>query len=81
MATQASGGTSAYEELLINGEKLVSTEGAGCTRICSYHPGVVGRYFSVTLGKDLYGQSEDGSCLGMLQGSVEHLIHVREGTF
>ena len=54
---------------------------AGCTRICSYHPGVVGRYFSVTLGKDLYGQSEDGSCLGMLQGSVEHLIHVGEGTF
>ena len=39
------------------------------------------RYFSVTLGKDLYGQSEDGSCLGMLQGSAEHLIHVREGTF
>ena len=28
---------------------------------------MVGRYFSVTLGKDLYGQSEDESCLGMLQ--------------
>ena len=32
--------------------------------------GMVGRYFSVTLGKDLYGQSEDESCLGMLQGCV-----------
>ena len=69
----------AYEEFWINGEKQVSTEGAGITRTCSYHPGVVGRYFSVTLGKDLYGQSEDGSCLGMLQGSVEHLIHVGGG--
>ena len=63
----------------INGEKLVSTEGAGSTRICSYHPGVVGRYFSVAVGKDLYGQSEGGSCLGMLQGCVEHLIHVGGG--
>ena len=52
-----------HEEFLINGEKLVYTEGA---RICSYHPGVVGRYFSVTLGKDLCGQSEGKSCLGML---------------
>ena len=33
-----------------------------------------GRYFSVTLGKDLYGQSEGESCLGMLQGWVEHEI-------
>ena len=41
---------------------------------CSYHPGVVGRYFSVTLGKDLYGQSEGESCLGMLQGCVEHEV-------
>ena len=40
---------------------------------------MVGRYFSVTLGKDWYGQSEGGSCLGMLQGSVEHLIHVGGG--
>ena len=42
--------------------------------LCSYHPGVVGRYFSVTLGKDWYGQSEGGSCLGMLQGCVEHEV-------
>ena len=35
---------------------------------------MVGRYFSVTLGKDLYGQSEGGSCLGMLQGCVEHEV-------
>ena len=63
----------------INGEKLVSTEGAGITWYCSYHPGVVGRYFSVTLGKDMYGQSEDESCLGMLQGGVEHPIHVGGG--
>ena len=35
---------------------------------------MVDRYFSVTLGTDLYGQSEDESCLGMLQGCacVEH---------
>ena len=46
--------------------------GAGATRT---------RLLPCTLGKDLYGQSEDGSCLGMLQGSVEHLIHVGEGTF
>ena len=38
-------------------------------------------FSSVVVGKDLYGQSEDGSCLGMLQGSAEHLIHAREGTF
>ena len=38
-----------------------------------------GRYFSVTLAKDLYGQSEGESCLGMLQGSVEHPIHVGGG--
>ena len=44
------------------------------TRICSYHPGVVGRYFSVTLGKDCYGQSEGGGRLGMLQGCVEHEV-------
>ena len=37
--------------------------------------------FPVGVGKDLYGQSEGESCLGMLQGSVEHLIHVGEGTF
>ena len=24
------------------------------------------------LGKDLYGQSEDAGCLGILQGCVEH---------
>ena len=35
---------------------------------------MVGRYFSVTVGKDLYGQSEGGSCLGMLQGCVEHEV-------
>ena len=35
---------------------------------------MVGRYFSVTLGKDEYGQSEGGSCLGMLQGCVEHEV-------
>ena len=35
---------------------------------------MVGRYFSVTLGKDLYGQSEGESCLGMLQGGVEHEV-------
>ena len=35
---------------------------------------MVGRYFSVALGKDLYGQSEGGSCLGMLQGCVEHEV-------
>ena len=56
---------------MVNREKLVSTNGV-C--ICSYHPGVVGRYFSVTLGKDLYGQSEGESCLGMLQGCVEHEV-------
>ena len=57
MATQASGEKQAHEEFLIHGEELVSTDGA---RICPYHLGVVGRYFSVTprLGKDLYGQSE-----------------------
>ena len=42
--------------------------------IGSYHPGMVGCYFSVTLGKDWYGQSEGGSCLGMLQGCVEHEV-------
>ena len=62
-----------------SGEKLVSTEGAGSTRTCSYHPGVVGRYFSVILGKDLYGQLGGESCLGMLQGGVEHLILVGGG--
>ena len=62
---------------LSTAEKKVDS--AISTRICSYHPGVVGRYFSVTLGKDLYGQSEDESCLGMLQGGVEHLIHVGGG--
>ena len=36
--------------------------------IGSYHLGMVGCYFSVTLGKDLYSQSEGESCLGMLQG-------------
>ena len=35
---------------------------------------MVGRYFSVTLGKDWYGQSEGGSCLGMLQGCVQHEV-------
>ena len=54
MATQASGEKQAYEEFLINGEKLAPTDGA---YICSYHPGVVDRYFSVAVGQDLYGQS------------------------
>ena len=57
--------------------KPVSTDGA---RICSYHPSVVGRYFSVTLGKDLYGQSEGGSCLGMLQGCMGHEVCGRDMT-
>ena len=57
MATQASGEKQAHEEFLINREKLVSTDGA---RICSYHLGVVGRYFSVTLGKDLYSHAVGG---------------------
>ena len=65
-----------YEEFLTNEEKLVSTEGA---RICSYHSGMVGRCFSVTLGEDLYDQSEGESCLDMLQGCVEHLIQVCGG--
>ena len=43
-----------------SGGKLTPTDGA---YTCSYHPGVVGRYFSATLGKDSYGQSEDRSCL------------------
>ena len=62
-----------YEESLINasGGKLVPTEGV---YIGSSHPGVVGRYFSVAVGKDLYSQSEDGSCPGMLQGCVEHEV-------
>ena len=53
----------------------MSTAGV-CTgpSICSYHPGVVGRYFSVTLSKDLYGQSEGESCSGMLEGCVEHEV-------
>ena len=78
MATQASGERQAYEEFLINREKLASTEGA---RICSYHPAMVGRYFSITLGirKDLYGQSEGESCSGMLPGCVEHLVQVCGG--
>ena len=71
MATQASGGNWAYEEFQVNGEKLASTD---CARICSYHPGVVGCHFSVTLGKDLYGQSEGESCLGILRGCVEHEV-------
>ena len=57
MAMQASGEKSAYKESLIIGEKLVSTEGA---HICTYHLGVVGRYFSITLGKDLYGLTVRG---------------------
>ena len=32
------------------------------------------RYLSVTVGKDLYGQSEGEGCLGMLQGCVEHEV-------
>ena len=40
---------------------------------------MVGRYFSVTLGKDLYSQSEGESCLGMLQGCVEHPVQVCGG--
>ena len=40
---------------------------------------MVGRYFSVTLGQDLYSQPEGGSCLGMLQGYVGHLVQVCGG--
>ena len=48
--------------------------------ISSHHPGVVGCYFkfSITVGKDVYGQSGDKSCLDMLQGCVEHEV-CREG--
>ena len=53
------------------GEKLVPTDGV---YICSYHPGMVGRYFSAALGKDLHGQSEEESCSGMLQGCVERVV-------
>ena len=58
MATQASDEKWAYEEFLIDEEELLPTDGV---YVCSYHLGVVGRYFSVTLGKDLYGQSIGGS--------------------
>ena len=62
-----------------NEEKPLPTDGA---YLCSYHLGVVGRYFSVMLGTDLYSQSEDESCLGMLQGyvCVEHEVCSRDTT-
>ena len=41
---------------------------------CTYHLGVVVRYFSAAVVKDMYGQSEDRTCLGMLQGCVEHEV-------
>ena len=57
------------------GEKLVSTEGAGSTRTALIiRAWWTERYFSVKLGKDLYSQSEGGSCVGMLQGCVEHEV-------
>ena len=33
---------------------------------------MVGCYIVATVGKDVYGQSDGGSCLGMVQGGVEH---------
>ena len=49
--------------MLINREKLVSTDGVYGT---TYHLDEMGHYFSVMVDMDLYGQTGDGICLGML---------------
>ena len=65
MATQAPGEKQAYGKFLSNREKLVPTEGA-CA--CSYHPGVVGRYFSVTY-RFIRGNLRCG-----IQGGIENRV-------